>query len=215
MIKYYLGISLRVEVLSAEVSWFPIFWETTILIFRVVVKFAFPRAMGMHHIQHKLSLVVLILAILTGVRWSLRVILICISQMAKDIDLFPKCLWAILDSSVENYAYICIQFLIGLLGILMLISCVLYILEISPMGEWLVKIVFLFRMLPFWLIDCILYSTWNCFSISRAPIYFLLLSVSVLLEVYLGNDLLCSSFEGYFPLSLLSGSVWLNLCWGL
>jgi hypothetical protein len=42
-----------------------------------------------------LSLVVLILAILTGVRWNLRVSLICISLMAKDVEHFLKCFSAI------------------------------------------------------------------------------------------------------------------------
>ena len=53
-------------------------------------------------LQHKLSSVFLILAILTGVRWNLRVVLICISLMTKDIEHFFKCLSAILDSSVES-----------------------------------------------------------------------------------------------------------------
>ena len=53
-------------------------------------------------LQHKLSSVFLILAILTGVRWNLRVVLICISLMTKDVEHFLKCLSAILDSSVES-----------------------------------------------------------------------------------------------------------------
>ena len=56
----------------------------------------------LHPLQHRLSLVVLILAIQTDVRWYLRVISICISLMAKDADYFLKCLLAIWDSSVEN-----------------------------------------------------------------------------------------------------------------
>ena len=56
-------------------------------------------------LQHKWSSVFLILAILTGVRWNLRVVLICISLMAKDVEHFLKCLSAILDSSVESVLF--------------------------------------------------------------------------------------------------------------
>jgi hypothetical protein len=40
-----------------------------------------------HPLQHVLASEVLILAILIGVRWNLRVILICISLITKDISL--------------------------------------------------------------------------------------------------------------------------------
>jgi hypothetical protein len=52
--------------------------------------------------QHLLSLEFLILAILTGVRWNLRVTLICISLMIKDVEHFFRCFSAIRYSSVEN-----------------------------------------------------------------------------------------------------------------
>ena len=45
-----------------------------------------------HPLQHRLSLVFLILAILTSVRWCLRVVLIFIFLMAKDVEQFLKCL---------------------------------------------------------------------------------------------------------------------------
>jgi hypothetical protein len=58
----------------------------------------------LHTYQHVLLLEFLIfaIAILTGVRWNLRVILICISLMTKDVEHFLKCSSAIQDSSVEN-----------------------------------------------------------------------------------------------------------------
>jgi hypothetical protein len=55
-----------------------------------------------HPQQHLLSLEYLILAILIGVRWNLRVALICISLMTKDVEHFFRCCSAIEEYSVEN-----------------------------------------------------------------------------------------------------------------
>jgi glucan phosphoethanolaminetransferase (alkaline phosphatase superfamily) len=52
--------------------------------------------------QNELSFIFLISAILTGIKWNLKVVLICISLMAKNVELFFKCFQAIRDSSVET-----------------------------------------------------------------------------------------------------------------
>ena len=55
-----------------------------------------------HPCQNLLSPEFLILAILIGVRWNLRVVLICISLMNKNIELFFRCFSVIQYSLVEN-----------------------------------------------------------------------------------------------------------------
>ena len=52
-----------------------------------------------HPCQHLLSPEFLNLDILTGVRWNLRIVLICISLNIKDFELFFRCFSAILYSS--------------------------------------------------------------------------------------------------------------------
>jgi hypothetical protein len=48
-----------------------------------------------HACQHLLSVEFLILAILTGVSWNFRVVLICISLMTEDVEHFFRCFLAI------------------------------------------------------------------------------------------------------------------------
>ena len=61
-----------------------------------------------HTRQHLLSPEFLILAIFTGVRWNLRVVLIYVSLMIRDVDYFFKCFSAIQSSSVENSLFSCL-----------------------------------------------------------------------------------------------------------
>ena len=90
-----------------------------------------------HPRQHLLLPKFLILAILTGVRWNLRVVLICISLMIKNAEHFFRCFSAIWYSSGENSLFSSEpHFLMGLLDFLeSTFLSSLYIFDISPLSD--------------------------------------------------------------------------------
>jgi hypothetical protein len=65
--------------------------------------------------------------------WNLKIVLICISLMTRDVEHFFKCFSATQNSSAENslFSSLCTSFLIGLFGFCFVLFCFVLFLEVN------------------------------------------------------------------------------------